>query len=119
MFGLGWMEMVVIAIVGLFVFGPERLPSIAADAGRMVRQLKEMAQGVTADLKSELGPELADLDLRDLRNLNPRTFVADQLFGDPKTASNGGPAVMRPSTAQNRPDTSPVDGPAPFDPDAT
>lgn len=123
MFGLGWMEIGVIAVVALFVFGPERLPKVAADAGRMIRQLRAMAQNVTTDLKGELGPELADLDLgslRDLRSMNPRAFVADQLFGDgPSGRGDSGPAVQRPSTAQRRPDLNPSDGPAPFDPDAT
>lgn len=123
MFGLGWMEICVIAVVGLFVFGPERLPKVAADAGRLVRQLRAMAQNVTTDLKSELGPELADLDLqslKDLRTLGPRSFVTQQLFGDgPTIRSDGSPAVQQPSTAQRRPDITPSNDPAPFDPDAT
>lgn len=76
---VGWGEILLLSLVALFVFGPERLPQVAADAGRMLRSLRKMAQSATADLKAELGPEMADLDLS---SLHPRTFVAKNLFGD-------------------------------------
>jgi sec-independent protein translocase protein TatB len=80
MFGqLGWGEILVILLVGMFVFGPERLPGVARDAGKMLRQLRTMANGVRDDIRTELGPEVADLDLA---SLNPRTFVAKHLLGD-------------------------------------
>lgn len=88
MFGVGWTELVVLMVVGLFVFGPERLPHVVADVARVLRQLRQMAQGVTEDLKAELGPEVAHLDLA---SLHPRTFVARHLLGDddPLPASAG------------------------------
>ena len=80
MFGqLGWGEILVILLVGMFVFGPERLPGVARDAGKMLRQLRAMANGVRDDIRTELGPEVADLDLA---SLNPRTFVAKHLLAD-------------------------------------
>jgi sec-independent protein translocase protein TatB len=69
---VGWSELIVLAIVGLVVLGPDRLPKAAADAARMLRQLRTMARSATADLKAELGPEMADLDLA---SLHPRRFV--------------------------------------------
>ncbi|MCX6422607.1 MAG: twin-arginine translocase TatA/TatE family subunit [Actinobacteria bacterium] len=36
MFDIGIGEIIVLAILGLVVFGPERLPKAAADAGRLV-----------------------------------------------------------------------------------
>jgi sec-independent protein translocase protein TatB len=76
--GVGWPEIAVLLVIGLFVFGPERLPKAARDAGRMLRQLRQMATGMRNDLRSEI-PELADLDLR---SLHPRTFVRKHLFED-------------------------------------
>jgi sec-independent protein translocase protein TatB len=73
------MELVVLAIVGLIVLGPERLPGLARDAARMLRALREMATGARQQLREELGPEFADLDLR---SLNPRTAVQRAIFGD-------------------------------------
>jgi sec-independent protein translocase protein TatB len=76
---LGWGEVLALVVVALFVFGPDKLPRVARDAGRMLRQLREMANGARTQLKSELGPEFADLDFD---SLNPRTFVRKHLFED-------------------------------------
>jgi sec-independent protein translocase protein TatB len=102
---LGWSELIVLAIVGLIVFGPERLPKAAADLARLVRQLRGMAQNATADLKAELGPEMADLDLT---SLHPRRFVQSVWDDD----------VPRPRATQTLPPLTPGEKP-PYDIDAT
>ncbi len=79
MFNVGPFELVVLAIVGLIVLGPDRLPGLAKDAARLLRSLRDMATGARQQLRDELGPEFADVDLR---NLNPRTVVAKAVFGD-------------------------------------
>jgi sec-independent protein translocase protein TatB len=81
-FGIGWPELFVIMAIGLIVVGPERLPKYAEDTGRLLRQLRRMAQDATVDLKAELGPEMADLNLNDLRDLNPKRMVQKYLFED-------------------------------------
>jgi sec-independent protein translocase protein TatB len=81
-FGIGWPELFVIMAIGLIVVGPERLPKYAEDTGRLLRQLRRMAQDATVDLKAELGPEMADLNLNDLRDLHPRRMVQKYLFED-------------------------------------
>lgn len=73
------MELAVLAIVGLIVLGPERLPGFARQAAQMIRTLRELATGARQQLRDELGPEFADVDLR---NLNPRTAVRRVLFDD-------------------------------------
>src|SRR3954471_7149880 len=47
--GMGPMEIAVIAIVGLMIFGPGKLPEVAGQVGKAVRDFKRM----TADLSSE------------------------------------------------------------------
>ncbi|MDT4917624.1 MAG: sec-independent protein translocase protein TatB [Pseudonocardiales bacterium] len=79
MFNIGPFELLVLAIVGLIILGPDRLPGLAKDAARLLRTLREMATGARQQLKDELGPEFADVDLR---NLNPRTAVQRAVFGD-------------------------------------
>jgi sec-independent protein translocase protein TatB len=76
---VGWGEIVVLLVIALFVFGPERLPKAAKDAGRMLRQLRSMATGMRENIRSELGPEFADVDLS---TLHPKTFVRKHLFED-------------------------------------
>ncbi len=82
MFNIGPMEFVILAIVGLIVLGPDRLPGLARDAGRMLRTLREMATGARTQLRDELGPEFADMDLR---SLNPRAALQRIVLGDDDT----------------------------------
>jgi sec-independent protein translocase protein TatB len=107
---VGWGELLVLAVVGLFVFGPERLPKIAADAARFLRQVRQMARSATDDLRAELGPEMADLDLR---SLNPKRFVQDALLGD-----DDEPAPVQPAAPRGGPPLRAGERP-PYDVDAT
>jgi sec-independent protein translocase protein TatB len=66
MFGVGLPELAVIAFVAMLVFGPDKLPEFARQAGRMARKLREFAHEARDELREELGPDYADLDLRDL-----------------------------------------------------
>jgi sec-independent protein translocase protein TatB len=113
----------VLALVGMIVLGPERLPGLARDATRMLRQLRDMASGARTQLKNELGPEFSDLDLqalRDLRALNPRTAIQRALLDDddeatppaatPAPPPPPGPAAQQPLGRGEK---------APFDEDAT
>lgn len=76
MFGIGFPELMVIAFVALLVLGPDRLPGVAKQAGQMVRKLRAFADTARDELRSELGPEFADLELRDL---DPRQIVRKHL----------------------------------------
>ena len=108
---LGWGEIAVLLVLALFVFGPERLPTIAAEAGRGLRKVRTYVKGMTADLKSELGPELGDVDLA---SLNPRTFVARHLLSDDDDEP------VRPAHPMERRSAPLAAGePAPWDPDTT
>ena len=66
MFGIGLPELMVIVVVAVIVFGPDRLPEFARQAGRFVRQLRQFTQTARDDIRSELGPEFADFELADL-----------------------------------------------------
>jgi sec-independent protein translocase protein TatB len=83
-FNVGPFEMLVLVAVALIVFGPDKLPQLAKDAGRMLRTLRDLAQGARSQLNDELGPEFADFDLR---SLNPRTAIRNALLGDEDLAS--------------------------------
>ena len=122
MFGIGWPELFVIMAIGLIVVGPERLPKYAEDAGRLLRQLRRLAEDASVDLKAELGPEMADLNLSDLRDMHPRRMVQKYLFEDVddevaatesrvRTRVAADAVVMRPGAARHRP-SCPVAGPA-------
>lgn len=145
MFDIGAGEVLVLLIMGVLIFGPEKLPKVAADAGRLVRELRRMAAGA----RSQLGPEFENIDLSDL---NPRTFVTKHLLDgedfsvnlslkddvrpaarpatassrhtNPEPAPGGAPATAGPTTTSSGPGqpAAPVSQPirpAPFDLDAT
>jgi sec-independent protein translocase protein TatB len=59
------------------VFGPDRLPELARQAGRFVRQARNLAQSAQTQLREELGPEYADLQLRDL---DPRQAIRKHIL---------------------------------------
>jgi sec-independent protein translocase protein TatB len=114
MFGVGLPEMAVILLVAVIVFGPDKLPDYARQAGRMVRQLRKFAQSAQEDLRNELGPEYADLKLTDL---DPRVAIRKHLLEameeddlDATGAPVERPRVQNPLSAGERP---------PFDDQAT
>jgi sec-independent protein translocase protein TatB len=72
-------KLLVLAVIALIVFGPRELPKIAQQAGRMLRDLRRIAEGAQADLREGLGPEYQDFDFQDL---NPRRFVQKHLLDD-------------------------------------
>ena len=72
MFGVGLPELAVILVVAVVVFGPDRLPEFARQAGRLVRQVRQFTQAARDDIRSELGPEFADFEITDL---DPRRAV--------------------------------------------
>jgi sec-independent protein translocase protein TatB len=104
--GLGWPEVAVLLLLGLFVFGPDRLPGIAQDAGRTLRKIRTYLKDMGEDLKAELGPEVGDLDLR---SLDPKEFVRKHLFEDEEDTPSQPPkrAVLAPGET------------VPWDPDTT
>ena len=79
MFDVGLPEFMVLAIVAIFVFGPDRLPEVARQAGRLVRQLREMVTAARSQLTDELGPEFSNVDFKDM---NPRSLVRKHLLDD-------------------------------------
>ena len=56
--GLGPGELLLIAMLGLIVFGPGRLPEIAAQVGKMARDLRRS----TADMSREFNEAMAPLN---------------------------------------------------------
>lgn len=104
MFDIGLGELLALAVIGLVVFGPEKLPKAAADAGRWVRQLRVMASNAKQELADSAGVDLSDtLDsVKSLGDLNPRKLATSMFTDD------------TPATSKQASNTAPV-----LDPDAT
>lgn len=77
MFDVGLPELFVIALVALIVFGPERLPEMAAQLGKWVAALKSQANSARAELKKSADATgLSDI-ANDLKGLTPRGLLSD------------------------------------------
>ena len=119
---VGWGEILVLLVAGLFILGPERLPEAAAWLGKTIRQVKDFATGARDQLRSEIGPEFDELrkplddlrqPLRELRSLrDPKRAVMRSLLDDdqPTNPQSAPPPPPRALAPNERP---------PIDPDAT
>lgn len=130
---IGWGEVLILIVAGLFILGPERLPTAAAWLGKTVRQVREYATGARDQLRSELGPEFDEIrkplqDLRNARNFDPKQAVTKHLFdgdnpmdgmGDEVFGNGHKPTADSPRrTGGDRTPLEPGERP-PFDSDAT
>lgn len=55
--GVGFTEVLLLAVIALIVLGPEKLPRIARTAGQLTRQARRAWQGLQSELQSELDAE--------------------------------------------------------------
>jgi sec-independent protein translocase protein TatB len=79
MFDIGAPELLVLAVLAVIVFGPDKLPVLARKAAKALRYVRQMAGSAQNQLRGELGPDFDDLDFRDL---NPKAFVQKHLLSD-------------------------------------
>ena len=115
-FDLSMWKLLVLGLIAVVVFGPDRLPEIARDAARTIKQLRGMAQTARNELKAELGDTVGDFDLADL---NPRTFVRKHLLDDvePVAPATDPSAAHAAAVAASIPNS--AGQPTPYDVDAT
>lgn len=57
MSGVGFTEMLLLAVIALIVVGPHRLPKIARTAGQLTRQARNAWQNLQTELQAELDAE--------------------------------------------------------------
>lgn len=119
---VGWGELLLLAAVALLIFGPEKLPKAAADAGRMVRKLKEMASTAQQDLTPDLDLDGIKADLRSMSDLHPKRIISSALSDQPSSPKK---VTASPAPTADPLSDSRVSSPAPrtasprLDPDAT
>ena len=54
MFDIGFWELALIAVIGLIVLGPERLPVVARTLGQWVGRARGYVRGITSELDREI-----------------------------------------------------------------
>lgn len=60
-FGMGVQEIVIIAIVALIIFGPDRLPEMAGQAGKLLRDARKMTSDLQGEFERESGVNVREL----------------------------------------------------------
>lgn len=62
MLGLGPMELVIIIVIALVIFGPSRLPKVGQSIGEMVRNFRQV-KGAAGKVQDDLKREVEDMVL--------------------------------------------------------
>lgn len=101
---LGFQELLLVAAVALVVFGPDRLPELARNAGKALARFRAETSKSVEDLKR--AADLQDLD-REWRG------IRDDITGIRSSVTG----ALTGSVAGSR--TRPDDAPPPTDPEAT
>ncbi|MCP2030410.1 sec-independent protein translocase protein TatB [Okibacterium sp. HSC-33S16] len=94
-FGLTFEKLLIIGVIAVFLLGPERLPGYAAQFARLIRSLRDMAQGAKERMRDEMGPEFDEVDWKKLdpRQYDPRRIIREALLDDSPPA----PVISPPS----------------------
>ncbi|HEY2795211.1 MAG TPA: preprotein translocase subunit TatB [Micromonosporaceae bacterium] len=80
-FGINGWEFVVLLLLALFIFGPDRLPKLIADGVKMLRNLRDLARNATGDLGRELGTDIS------LEDLNPKALIRKHILSEEDEAA--------------------------------
>lgn len=123
-FGLTFDKLLIIAVIAVFLIGPERLPGYAAQLARLARSLRSMADGAKERMREEMGPEFDEVDWKKLdpRQYDPRRIIREALIDEPELPA--GPPLpaaqpYRESAYEQRQRKLGKGRPAPFDLEAT
>lgn len=104
MFDIGIGELLALAVVGLIVFGPEKLPKAAADAGRWARQIRQMASSARQEIADSAGIDLNETmsGLKEFRDLHPRRLAAGIFDDETDAPGPGKPAATEPTGSTSK-----------------
>ena len=120
--GLTFEKLLLIGLIAVLLIGPDRLPMYAAQFGRLVRSLRDMASGAKDRMREEMGPDYDDIDWKKLDPLqyDPRRIVREALLEDEeKPVAPTVSAPKRESAYAQRQRLIREGKPAPFDLEAT
>ncbi|WP_153024231.1 Sec-independent protein translocase family protein [Glycomyces albidus] len=73
---MGGTEFLVIILIAIFLWGPDKLPKALANLRRFISKARNMASNAAADLSREIGTDIRPEDL------NPKTFVRKHILSE-------------------------------------
>jgi sec-independent protein translocase protein TatB len=79
--GLTFDKLLIVGVIAVFLLGPERLPHYAAQLGKFVRSMRDMANGAKSRVRDEMGADFDEVDWRKLdpRQYDPRRIIREAL----------------------------------------
>ncbi len=102
MFEIGFSEIILVAIVALVVFGPDKLPGLARDIGLWTGRIRRMISSVQQDVQRELSraDELKRL-VEEQQNILDRHIILDDIT--PTVPVTGKAAAPAPAEISSQP----------------
>ncbi|MEJ1231195.1 MAG: twin-arginine translocase TatA/TatE family subunit [Galbitalea sp.] len=82
--GLSFDKIVIIVVIAVIVLGPEKLPHYAAQLAKLIKSIRDMANGAKERMRDEMGPEFDEVDWKKLdpRQYDPRRIIREALADD-------------------------------------
>ena len=126
--GLTFEKLLLIGLIAVLLIGPDRLPGYTAQFARLIRSLRDMANGAKDRMREEMGPDYDDVDWKKLdpRQYDPRRIIREALIDEPAPPTRPGQGAAAATAAKPRESAYAQrqrlirEGrPAPFDPEAT
>ncbi len=105
MFDIGLGEVLVLGLLALLVFGPDRLPGAASSAGKFVAKARETVGQAKQQISESADLNSMQDDLQSLAELHPKRIMSS--LADTPTPQGSTPAAK------------PTPPTTPFDPNAT
>ncbi len=119
--GLTIEKLLLLGLIAVILIGPDRLPGYAAQFGRLIRSLRDMANGAKDRMREEMGPDYDDVDWKKLdpRQYDPRRIIREALVDEEPAAAPAVVTTPRESAYAQRQRLIREGRPAPFDAEAT
>ncbi|MFX4291306.1 sec-independent translocase [Streptomyces bohaiensis] len=76
-FDIGPLNFLILLILAILLFGPDKLPKLIQDAVAFLQKVRAYSDNAKRDIRSELGPEFKDFEFEDL---HPKRFAQKHLL---------------------------------------
>jgi sec-independent protein translocase protein TatB len=98
-------KLAVIAVIAVFLVGPQRLPGYAAQLARLVKAARALGRQAQDRLRDELGPDFDEVDWKKLdpRQYDPRRIIRDALADELVSSQRTTAAVVTPAPSAQPP----------------
>jgi sec-independent protein translocase protein TatA len=85
--GLGGLEMLVIFVLALMLFGGKRLPEVARGLGKSIREFRRAASGVEDEIRRAMDMDQSPKPRPPVRRTQPASTSEDPATGSPAPAT--------------------------------